>query len=252
MRHIDGIYTQRFNWMHSSDGPLMRGRFKSILIERESYFLELIRYIHLNGVRAGLYPEAGRDPHSSHRGYMAPSIRPGWLTTHLALSYFGGDDPQGRQSLDGFVRAGMEMDGAVTSVLSGNRWPAVLGGQEFITLIKKQFIEGQARQPEKPQEKDLRRNFSADEILKQVATAYGVGLENLINRTPGKRNEAKRAAIYLLRHAGQLPYSTIGGLLGGLRHGHVSRVCLGEIDKQDDRLRDLIRVFLNEEYLKPG
>jgi len=47
MRHIDGIYTQRFNRLHRRDGPLMRGRFKSILVQKESYFLELVRYIHL-------------------------------------------------------------------------------------------------------------------------------------------------------------------------------------------------------------
>src|SRR5258706_95293 len=56
IRHIDGLYTQKINKHHNRDGPLLRGRFKSILVQKESYFLELVRYIHLNGVRAELYP----------------------------------------------------------------------------------------------------------------------------------------------------------------------------------------------------
>src|SRR5688500_8335144 len=40
MRHIDGVYTQRLNRSRRRDGPLFRGRFKSILVEKESYFLE--------------------------------------------------------------------------------------------------------------------------------------------------------------------------------------------------------------------
>ena len=46
MRHINGVYTQRFNRVHGFDGPLFRGRYKSILVEAETYLLELLRYIH--------------------------------------------------------------------------------------------------------------------------------------------------------------------------------------------------------------
>lgn len=54
LRHIDGVYTQRFNRSHGCDGPLFRGRFKSILVDADSYLLPLVRYIHRNPVRAGL------------------------------------------------------------------------------------------------------------------------------------------------------------------------------------------------------
>ena len=54
MRHIDGVYTQRFNRKHKLDGQLFRGRYKSILIGEQNYILELIRYIHFNPVKAGI------------------------------------------------------------------------------------------------------------------------------------------------------------------------------------------------------
>ena len=54
MRHINGVYTQRFNKTHHIDGQLFRSRYKSILIDADSYLLELIRYIHRNPIEAGL------------------------------------------------------------------------------------------------------------------------------------------------------------------------------------------------------
>ena len=52
-REAGGIYTQRFNRIHKYDGQLFRGRYKSILVEVDSYLLELLRYIHKNPLRAG-------------------------------------------------------------------------------------------------------------------------------------------------------------------------------------------------------
>jgi hypothetical protein len=43
MRHIDGIYTQKFNRVHHRDGALFRGRYKAILIDAEQYFLSVLR-----------------------------------------------------------------------------------------------------------------------------------------------------------------------------------------------------------------
>jgi len=46
MRHINGVYTQRYNRLKKTDGPLFRGRYKSILVEQDAYLLQLTRYIH--------------------------------------------------------------------------------------------------------------------------------------------------------------------------------------------------------------
>ena len=54
MRHINGVYTQRHNRMNNTDGPLFRGRYKSILIDSDSYLLHLSKYIHLNPLEAGM------------------------------------------------------------------------------------------------------------------------------------------------------------------------------------------------------
>src|SRR3989338_4817159 len=53
MRQLDGVYTQSYNRRYKRVGPLLQGRYKAILIEKENYSLELSRYIHLNQVKAG-------------------------------------------------------------------------------------------------------------------------------------------------------------------------------------------------------
>jgi len=59
MRQINGAYTQRFNRRHGKVGHVFQGRFKAILVDRESYLLELCRYVELNPVRAGMVGQPG-------------------------------------------------------------------------------------------------------------------------------------------------------------------------------------------------
>jgi len=54
MRHLNGVYTQRYNRIHHCDGQLFRGRFKAFLVEADSYFQELFRHLHMNPLEAGL------------------------------------------------------------------------------------------------------------------------------------------------------------------------------------------------------
>lgn len=54
MRHINGVYTQKFNRLLKIDGPLFRGRYKAQLVDDDCYQLIVSRYIHLNPVEAGL------------------------------------------------------------------------------------------------------------------------------------------------------------------------------------------------------
>ena len=70
MRHVNGIYTQRFNRTHHCDGQLFRGRYKSILVDGDSYLLELVRYIHRNPLKAGLAKKLSDYEWSSHRAYL--------------------------------------------------------------------------------------------------------------------------------------------------------------------------------------
>lgn len=79
MRQINGVYTQRFNRRHHLAGHLFQGRFKAILVDRDSYLLEVCRYVDLNPVRARMVKFPEDYPWSSYRGLAGLAPRPAWL-----------------------------------------------------------------------------------------------------------------------------------------------------------------------------
>ncbi|MBI3066962.1 MAG: transposase [Deltaproteobacteria bacterium] len=79
MRHLDGLYTQRFNRIHRRDGALLRGRYRAIVVDEDAYLAQVVRYIHLNPLAAGLVGEPQGYGWSSHRFYLRPKEAPKWL-----------------------------------------------------------------------------------------------------------------------------------------------------------------------------
>jgi REP element-mobilizing transposase RayT len=67
MRHVDGLYTQRFNRCHGRDGSLFRGRYRAILIDADEYLAAVVRYIHLNPVEARVVKLPARNQGSKQR-----------------------------------------------------------------------------------------------------------------------------------------------------------------------------------------
>ena len=91
MRHLDGVYTQRYNKSMQKDGPLFRGRYKACLIDSDEYLLEVSRYVHLNPVRAHLVkkPESYLwSSYASYIGYVESSID---FFPQETLNAFGGN-----------------------------------------------------------------------------------------------------------------------------------------------------------------
>jgi REP element-mobilizing transposase RayT len=80
MRHINGVYTQRHNRLHKTDGSLFRGRYKSIVVEEESYQLPLSRYIHRNPLEAGMVETLDDYPWSSYQHYISTDLNNFLLT----------------------------------------------------------------------------------------------------------------------------------------------------------------------------
>lgn len=232
MRHINGVYTQRFNRRHERDGPLFRGRFKSILVEKDRYLLELVRYIHLNGVRALLYRSAREDPYASHRVYLGLQARPAWLTTEVALAQLNPHLETARKLLDDFVQKGVSEQ--LEQVLQHKQWPAILGTKHFRRQVRTLFKKDTDSSREQPQAKEIRRIYTPQEVLHRVAKRYGVPLETLLRRNSFKNNEARKTAMYLLRIACLLPYREIGKLLGGVTYGAVAPVCQ-QMERQADK-----------------
>lgn len=88
MRQLNGVYTQRFNRKHNRVGHVFQGRFKGILVDKESYLLELARYMVLNPVRARLVHRAEQWRWSSYRATAGMEPVMPWLNVEGLLSGF--------------------------------------------------------------------------------------------------------------------------------------------------------------------
>jgi hypothetical protein len=125
MRHIDGLYTQRFNRHHKRDGSLFRGRYKAILVDEEEYLAQVVRYIHLNPVEAEVVKQPEEYRWSSHRQYLQTKGILDWFNTQEVLEQLGG-----RKAFHEFVLSGNEQASRVASFKSEmfTLWPPKLSG----------------------------------------------------------------------------------------------------------------------------
>lgn len=106
MRELNGVYTQRFNRIHQRVGHVFQGRYKAIIVQKETYLLELARYVVLNPVRAHMVACAGAYPWSSYRAMTREDAAPDWLETRAILAMFGQTEAQAIASYRSFVAAG--------------------------------------------------------------------------------------------------------------------------------------------------
>lgn len=108
MHFLNCTYSQHFNVRHGLTGHVFQGRFHSVLLEEESHFLELLRYIALNPVRAGLVASAEDWRWSSYRATAGLVAAPEWLDTSTVRKRFHGtSDAERIQAFRDFVSAGI-------------------------------------------------------------------------------------------------------------------------------------------------
>ena len=222
MRHIDGIYTQRFNRAHRRDGPLFRGRYRAILIEPEEYFMAVARYIHRNPVEAQVGVDMSRYRWSSHLGYLDKKRRPEWLNTDCLLSRFG----KGHQRLKAYRRfMEGELEKELTEFYGGKYLMPILGGKGFVERVKGKIEERVKRDEEVGEARRLFRP-GMGQIISATARVYGKREEEFKKRRRGHGNEARAMAMYLCRELGGHRLREIGAVLGLEKYSSVSSACL--------------------------
>jgi putative transposase len=128
MRQLNGAYSQYFNLRHDLVGHVFQGRYKAILVQKESYLLELSRYIVLNPIRAGIAASLADWRWSSHPYCMRTEGKPAWLETDWLLSHFGADRGRARRAYNAFILNGQ----GLVSPLRAVRHQMLLGDSSFI------------------------------------------------------------------------------------------------------------------------
>ena len=203
MRQLNGVYTQRFNRRHQRVGHVLQGRFKAILVDRDSYLLELCRYVVLNPVRAKMVKRVGDYRWSSYRATAGKIETPSYLTCDWVLSQFAQGKAIAQRRYREFVNAGVGVDSPWLKL----KGQILLGSDAFIQKIRP-LLAKQAGLKEIP-----RAQRFANRPGLEIALASG----KLYNKT--RRDSAMRVAH--LKHGYTL--SETGSHLG-LHYTTVSKV----------------------------
>lgn len=210
MRHLNHVYTQRLNRMAGRDGHLFRGRYKSILVEDDAYLVELLRYIHLNPVKAALAKSPELHPWTSHHYYLGRTA-PDFLTTNRLLGYFGKRRSLARRKLHEFVLQGVPA--ALEKQLSSTRWPSLLSGDNFKAWVEWNFVKDLA-DDHLEYVPARHRAISEVTLRKLVCRHLEADWSNLSN-PQGRQEQQKRAkAIWLYRHHLNVGYEALSKEFG--------------------------------------
>jgi len=203
MRQLNGVYTQLYNRRHGLAGHVFQGRFKSILVDKDSYLLQLCRYIVQNPVAANLVETPAEWPWSSYRATAGLAPAPRWLTVRWVLGQFGRAKAEAQKCYREFVNGGMT---------DPSPWAALVGQ---IFLGKEGFAEKLA-----PQLTDRKKQA---EIPKQQRYASRPALRSIFADCRRMSRAEKNEAIYRAHVTFGYTLKEIGEILG-VHYATVSRV----------------------------
>lgn len=179
MQNLALRYTKWVNWRQNRGGHLFQGRYKAIMIEADNHLAQLVAYLHLNPVRAGMCAQAVDYPWSSQRAYLGMEHTP-WLTMQSVLALFSSNPPKARRLFRDFVE---------TSTSDGHR-PEFHGRNTTDSRVfgNDSFVEEVLRnEPERPV------SVTMDHVLAAVYETCGLTAEEMRSASRGRRIAQGRA-----------------------------------------------------------
>jgi len=235
MQNISLRFTKWINYTQGRTGHVFQGRYKAILIDADAYLLELVRYVHLNPVRAGASTTVGSWPWSGHRAYLGLETVP-WLTTAWVLRMFSLEVAQARKAYQSFLNDGVS-EGRRGEFHSGCCNGRLLGDDRFVEAALGKVGEERFR-------------TTVADVLNAVCRSYGCSVEEL--RAPGKSRpftEARAVASAIVQGLPDLSLTELGKALNRdiAPLGRVGRRIENNA-AEDERLRGMLQTV--KKYLK--
>lgn len=228
MRHFNISYTSAINRRHHRVGHLYQGRYKSFLIDADNYLLEVSRYIHLNPVRSKKFRDQSitekwnlllTHPTSSLSGYFSAGKRENFVNYHKVLEYMGGDNKEGREAYRRFIRSGLEQD--LENPLELGKGNGIVGGAEFVELIKKLLLQNKDSHREQPALRELRKMFAPKDLIIHVCEQIGMSENQICQK--GKNSIERVMLMEMLYRFCNITQPQIGILVGGIDYSAVSQ-----------------------------
>ncbi|NOZ10872.1 MAG: hypothetical protein GXP09_07540 [Gammaproteobacteria bacterium] len=231
MRHINGVYTQRYNRLKKTDGPLFRGRYKALLVDKEAYLLQLSRYIHRNPIdmKRPMVKDLAAYPWSSYPAYINKAKAPDWLYRDKVYQMLG--HKQRYQGYARYMSQGVDED-TLKFYQRGNQ-ASIIGGEAFRSWVYDNLL------PElEAQEKGrlIRPDMTMALIVKGVARFFDTKPEILrkVIKGPQKGNEPRKIAMYLCQEMADVKLKDIAEYFNLNHIGSVSFIT-HQLRKRQDR-----------------
>jgi REP element-mobilizing transposase RayT len=193
MQNLSLRYTKWINFTQSRTGHVFQGRYKALLLDADSYLMELVRYTHLNPVRAGMTHLPDDYPWSGHRSYLGKEMLP-WLTTDYVLSMFSANILKARNCYASFVADGIG-ETKREEFYSGTCEGRILGDDNF---TDKAFTKAN-------QSRD--REYLLSDLVGIVCRRYGTTIDQL--KAPGKARPYSEARAVIALLVQELPGSSL-------------------------------------------
>jgi hypothetical protein len=133
VQNLSFRYTRWINRQQRMGGHLFQGRYKALLVDADAHLLGLVRYVHLNPVRAGLVEQPDAYPWSGHRAYLGLETLP-WLSTEWVLGRFAKRIATSRKRYVAFVTAGMD-EGHRADFHRGSDDSRILADDDFTARV---------------------------------------------------------------------------------------------------------------------
>jgi len=223
MRHFNIAYTGAYNRRHRRVGHLYQGRYKAILVEKESYLLELSRYVHLNPVRIASQRGRGhrerlrlleRYPWSSLGGYLSLGKKQSGVNYDEVLGYVGG----WRRRYGEFIEEGVKR--GYDTPWENLKGQVVLGREGFLERVRQRLDKTTSRR-EQPSVGAL-QSVDPEEVLKAIGRYFQLKAEQLSSKRTKYRDERAIGMELMYRYSG-VKQVEIGRRVGGVDYTAVSR-----------------------------
>jgi REP element-mobilizing transposase RayT len=191
LRCLTSRYVKKTNKLKMIDGPLVRGRFKSKLVLTDEYLLQLIRYIHLNPVKANLVKKPGDYQWSSYGAFLEAKNPPSWLSTKFLLGYFGEKSDVAQKNFRLFVEDQESED--------NQHGEAIPNYQSNAAIIRT---------------RECALDLSIDQIVRVAQESFHMDIKSVQSQRDRKSNPMRDVVIYLVKKHCRATLTQIGENFG--------------------------------------
>ncbi|MBI2485896.1 MAG: transposase [Deltaproteobacteria bacterium] len=202
MHYLNASYTNWFKAEHKIVGVIFQGRYKSILVDEDSYGLKLSAYIHLNPLRARVVDDLYEYKWSSFLDYVRKRKSIAGLSAEFILRQFDEDIEKARRRYKRFVLENIDMDNPLGDSYRG----MAIGSEEFVERIKEK-IKSLGIKREVTETK-IAGTCSAEEVIKSIMRRFGVNRQEIFRKRRG--NIYRQLALYFIKRYTMLSLKEIG------------------------------------------